>query len=63
MAEVNMRLPLLPLRKKVFCPASVSSSVRAVPPGEFDWLERASEQQLIDFIESGTAPVDAGKLN
>jgi phage terminase small subunit len=31
--------------------------------GEFDWLERASEQQLVEFIETGVVPIDAGKLN
>jgi hypothetical protein len=31
-------------------------------PGEFDWLDRASEQQLVAFIEQGIVS-DAGKLN
>jgi hypothetical protein len=32
-------------------------------PGEFNWMERASEQQLVEFIEIGIVPKDAGKLN
>ena len=32
-------------------------------PGEFDWIERASDQQLVDFIESGIVPSDVRKLN
>jgi phage terminase small subunit len=31
-------------------------------PGEFHWIELASEQQLVAFIERGVVP-DAGKLN
>jgi phage terminase small subunit len=32
-------------------------------PGEFQWMERASEQQLVEFIETGVAPKDVGRLN
>jgi hypothetical protein len=32
-------------------------------PGEFDWIERASDQQLVEFIESGTVPSDVRKPN
>jgi hypothetical protein len=32
-------------------------------PGEFDWMERASDQQLVEFIETGIVPKDLGRLN
>jgi hypothetical protein len=32
-------------------------------PREFDWMERASEQQLVEFIETGVVPKDVGRLN
>ena len=32
-------------------------------PGEFDWMERASDQQLVEFIETGIVPKDVGRLN
>jgi phage terminase small subunit len=32
-------------------------------PGEFDWLETASAQQLVAFIETGELPPGLDKLN
>jgi hypothetical protein len=32
-------------------------------PGEFDWMERASDQQLVEFIKTGIVPKDLGRLN
>jgi hypothetical protein len=31
--------------------------------GEFDWIERASDQQLMEFIEAGIVPKEVGRLN
>jgi hypothetical protein len=32
-------------------------------PGEFDWIERASDQQLVEFIETGVVPKEVGRPN